>query len=223
MELSYWQSRWENGKTGFHMQGGYPGLRTHWNRLPLPQGPHVFVPLCGKTEDMIWLSSQAARVTGVEISHKAVMEFFHENGIEPQMSSFAGFTIYKSQNIEIWCGDFQKFPVHKINPVDLIYDKAALVALPERMRADYCRKIKEFCRLNTAILLHHFDYDQKEMPGPPFSISTREVQNLFGSGCAITQLEKNSLDIAQFQKFTKRGLKSYLIEYLLLLLCDGKK
>ena len=223
MELSYWQSRWEKDKTGFHMPGGYPGLRTHWEKLTLPQNPHVFVPLCGKTEDMIWLSSNAGRVTGVEISEKAVREFFHENGLEPQTSSFADFTIYKSQNIEIWCGDFQKFPVHKIKPIDLIYDKAALVALPNRMRADYCIKIKELCHTNTAILLHHFDYDQSEMPGPPFSVPIEEIENHFGSEYVITQIEMNSLDIAQFQKFSKRGLKSYLIEYLLLLLCEGKK
>ncbi len=223
MELSYWQSRWEKGNTGFHMPGGYPGLRTHWKKLPLPQNPHVFVPLCGKTEDMIWLSSNAGRVTGVEISEKAVREFFHENGLEPETSSFAGFTIYKSQNIEIWCGDFQKFPEHKIDPVDLIYDKAALVALPERMRASYCRKAKELSHSKTALLLHHFDYNQNEMPGPPFSVPLKEVENYFGSDYKITLLEKNSLDIEQFQKFTKRGLKSYLIEYLLLLLWNGKK
>ncbi|MCC5942928.1 MAG: thiopurine S-methyltransferase [Balneolaceae bacterium] len=222
MELSYWESRWNKGKTGFHMPGGYPGLQTHWEKLALPREPNVFVPLCGKTEDMIWLSENAGKVTGVEISEKAVTEFFTENGIIPTISSFAGFQIFSSGNIEIWCGDFLKMPVHKLESINLIYDKAALVALPEKMRPGYSKKIKQICSQHTKILLHHFEYDQQEMPGPPFSVKRKNIEEYFSGDFKMIQLEKNSLDISQFQKFAKRGLKSYLIEYLLLLLTDEK-
>ncbi len=223
MELSYWISRWNKGKTGFHMAGGYPGLQTHWEKLNLPPELHVLVPLCGKTEDLIWLSKHAAKVTGVEISEKAVAGFFSENGLDPKISRFADFEIYSNGNLEIWCGDFLKLPQHKLTPIDLVYDKAALVALPKTMRTAYCEYLKQLCSEKTAILLHHFEYVQREMPGPPFSVTGKEIEKHFSADFKIKQLEKTPLDIPHFQKFAKRGLKSYLIEYLLLLLPDEKK
>ncbi len=43
--------------------------------------PRVFVPLCGKSIDMLWLVQQGFAVTGCEISELAVEQFFTENSI----------------------------------------------------------------------------------------------------------------------------------------------
>ncbi len=222
MELSYWESRWNKGKTGFHMDGGYPGLGRNWSKLNVSADATILVPLCGKTEDLIRLSSKAGRVIGVEISKKAVEEFFSEKNLKPETTRFADFTLYSTGNIEIWCGDFMKLPPRNIRHVQLIYDKAALVALPPKMRESYAKKVQQFCGPDTKILLHHFVYEQQEMPGPPFSVPADEINDLFSERFSITLLEKEELKISEFQKFAKRGLKSYLIEYLLLLLPDEK-
>jgi thiopurine S-methyltransferase len=217
MELSYWQSRWNKNKTGFHMPDGYPGLRIHWNSLEISADARVLVPLCGKTPDMAWLASKTAKVTGVEISDKAIDEFLSEYNLKAKKESFADFTIYKTRGIDLWCGDFFKLPAHKFNDTNLIYDKAALVALPEPMRKRYAEKICSLSSAQTKVLLHHFEYPQNEMNGPPFSVSEEEIDILFGRKFDIHVLEKNPLNIREYQKFLKRGLKSHLIEYLLLL------
>ena len=217
MELSYWQSRWNKGNIGFHMQEGYPGLNKHWAALDLSDDSNILVPLCGKSLDLIWLADRVKTVVGVEISEKAIHEFIEDNNLTAEQDSFATFSIYKSSNIDLWCGDFFKFPAQKYPPFNLIYDKAALVALPPSMRKRYAEKIISLSAENTQMLLHHFVYDQSEMTGPPFSVSNREIEELYGNDFDIQTLEENELKIESFQKFKMRGLQTHFTERLLLL------
>lgn len=219
MELSYWRSRWNKGNIGFHMDDGYPGLQKYWDTLSLTDTPDVLVPLSGKSMDMDFLSDHSASVTGVEISEKAVADFFSERGIIPEIKESHGFRIYSSGNIALWCGDFFRFPLLKSTNYDLIYDKAALVALPETMRRRYAEKILEIADASNNIyyLLHHFEYDESEMKGPPFSVTVNEIKSLFGNKFTLSVLEENELDIDQFEKLRYRGLKRYFRERLLLL------
>lgn len=218
MELSYWKSRWRKGHTGFHMQNGYSGLRDHWKSLNLPESPKVLVPLSGKSMDMQWIAEQGGRITGIEISEIAIHQFFDNLGITPVVGSRAGFKIFSSEQISIWNGDFLRLPDAATPAFDLIYDKAALVALPPQMRKKYAEKIMALTGQATRILLHGFSYNQQEMNGPPFSVRDKEVEELYGNECTITYLEKNTLNTENYQKFKKRGLGSHFIEYLLLLL-----
>jgi thiopurine S-methyltransferase len=217
MELSYWQSRWRKGNIGFHMKDGYPQLREYWKSLPLPASPKVLVPLSGKSKDMQWIAGQDGNVTGVEISELAVRQFYDESGIAANVSSYSSFSIYRSKDITLWCGDFLKLPESKMPEFDLIYDKSALVALPPKMRQKYVKKIISLSGARTHILLHGFSYNQQEMNGPPFSVPVKEVESFYEDEFSIKMLEKNSLNTEKFQKFKKRGLGSHFIEYLLLL------
>lgn len=216
MELSYWQSRWKKDKTGFHMPGGYPGLQTYWTELELPPAPGVLVPLCGKSADIIFLEEQGASVTGVEISEKAVLSFFSENNRTYETENYAEFTIYKSGGIRIWQGDFFKFPESKAK-FHLIYDKAAIVALPPEKRPEYAQKLLNLASPRTQILLHHFIYPQKEMTGPPFSVSTDEVDRYFSNRYSSLLLEENKIPSDNFIPFHRRGLRSPITERLVLL------
>lgn len=216
MELSYWESRWRKDKTGFHMPDGYPGLQKHWHSLELPPNPSVCVPLCGKSADMIFLEERGADVTGVEISEKAVRSFFSENKRDFETSSYADFTIWSSGRIQIWQGNFMKFPPAKVD-FDLIYDKAALVALPPEKRPPYADKLLNLTKSDTQILLHHFVYPQEEMPGPPFSVGTNEINEYFTRNFSSFLLEVNQIPSKQFPPFLRRGLKSPITERLILL------
>jgi len=183
----------------------------------LPESPNVLVPLCGKSEDLHWIAEQGGIIRGVEVSEIAAQEFFKGRGHTYKLKSFASFKIYSSGNIEIWCGDFLKLPEHKMPVFDLIYDKAALVALPPQMRKSYGKKIKSLSGRQTQLLLHGFSYNQNEMNGPPFSVPQEEIEALYSDEFSISVLENNHLDTEKYQKFKKRGLDSHFIEYLLLL------
>lgn len=217
MELSYWESRWKKGNTGFHSDEIYRGLLQYFPEKTLLRRETAFVPLCGKSEDLLWLAGKFNKVVGVDVSMIAIEEFIENHKLEVTKRSFSSFTIFDAENIELWCGDFLKMPVHKIRPVDFIYDKAAIVALPEQMRPAYAAKLKEFCNDDTIVMLQHFVYEQSEMSGPPFSVSEKEIKKLFGEKFTMHTCEKKHLPIENYQKFYKRGLKSHLIDYLLLL------
>lgn len=198
------------------MPDGYPALEKHLKTLTFPQDGTVLVPLCGKSVDLITLSKYFGKVVGVEFSEKAILEFFREQNLEYSVSTFANFKIYTSGIFELWCGDFMKLPAHKIKPVDLIYDKAALVALPENRRGGYMEKLLSLTSDHTDILLHHFIYAQNEMPGPPFSVPDDELMHYIGANYQTKILEENRIDINRFKKFQKRGLKSGLMERFIL-------
>lgn len=223
MELSYWRSKWRKGKIGFHMKDGYPGLAEHWGSIDFNERAAVFVPLCGKSKDLIWLSENFDKVVGVEISEIAIEQFLKENSLEAKITSFADFKIYRSENIELWNGDFFKLPKHKLPSFDLVYDKAALIALPPDMRENYAAKIIELISEHTQLLLHLFEYHQMEMTGPPFSVSLDEVNSLYGQHFNIQILEKRDLGSDYYKKFQNRGLHSYFIEILSLLLPKEEK
>jgi thiopurine S-methyltransferase len=163
---------------------------------------------------MIFLRNEGANVTGVEVSVKAIKSFFKENELDFETESFAGFTIYQAEGIAIWQGDFLKFPESKFN-FDLIYDKAALVALPPEKRRSYAEKLLNLSTPETKLLLHHFIYPQDEMTGPPFSVGESEIEEYFGVHFTSDLLEENIIPPEHFTPFYRRGLRSAITERFL--------
>lgn len=197
------------------MPEGYPGLKKHLPSLNLAGDAVVLVPFCGKSNDLIYLSERYDKVIGIEVSDDAIQEFLTDNHLSAATESFAGFTIYQTGNMELWCGDFLKLPGQKFPVIDLIYDKGALAALPPGRRITYAEKILSLTTAGSQILLHHFIYNQDEMNGPPFSVSGKEVRELYGKKFDLHILEDRFLNPERFKKFEKRGLKSGLKERFL--------
>ncbi len=216
MELSYWQSRWEKGNTGWHMQKVYPPLIRYRDTLAIYKGASVLVPLCGKSLDLQWFMEQECEVTGVDISEQAARSFFEKQGLEFTIGQKNDFTIYRSDRLQFWVGDFLKLKPSYIDTPDLIYDKAALIALPPDRRRTYASHLQDFTGEQTQIFLNAFEYDQTEMTGPPFAVHSREVESLFGDRFTIKLLEEHSL-FDDLKKFRQRGLTSYLTEKVYLL------
>jgi thiopurine S-methyltransferase len=217
MEISYWESRWRKNNIGFHLPRVYEPLIEFWGESELPENPVVLVPLSGKSHDILWMMNQGARVIAVEAVEQAVAEFFTEHNITPDKSKRHGFTICRYKTLEIWIGDFFKLPAGEMPPFDLIYDKAAITALPEKMRGDYVEKIKSLVNTTTQIVTHHFEYNQHEMTGPPFSVPLSEL-NSYYSGMFKCKILVESNTSGNYRKFIRRGLSSDLTERFTLFL-----
>ncbi|OGT01005.1 MAG: thiopurine S-methyltransferase [Gallionellales bacterium RIFCSPLOWO2_12_FULL_59_22] len=215
MEKDFWLERWERKETGFHQDEVNPYLRQYWQELGLAKNSEVFVPLCGKSRDMLWLREQGHTVLGVELSPVAAQAFFEENGLHPHRTAGEGFDCCEADGIRILCGDFFDIGRDDLAQTIAVYDRASLVALPPEMRERYARHLASILPPVTQILLVTFDYPQAEMSGPPFAVSVGEVQALYREYAEIRLLAQ--LDVlAQNPRFRERGV-SRLQENIFLL------
>jgi thiopurine S-methyltransferase len=216
MEISYWQSRWRKNNTGWHMDDVYPPLPQIWEQASFKADATVLVPLCGKSMDLHWLADHAQHVIGVEVSQKALQQVIQKHPEHFSKDTSHGFTVYRSQSMELWEGDFLTLPTSEIPPPDVIYDKAAIVALPPDVRAEYAQKLIDCCGENTQILLQTFEYKQDEMNGPPFSVEEDEIRQHFAKEFSLRLMYEQS-KFNKLRKFQQRGLSSYLREKIFLL------
>jgi thiopurine S-methyltransferase len=205
MDNDFWHTRWQADQIGFHQNEINPYLVQYWGLLQLEQQSRVFVPLCGKTLDMIWLLDQGHAVIGNEISQLATEAFFGENRLTPEVRQETGFTRWSCDRIEILCGDFFGLATVDIGRIDAFYDRAALIALSASQRARYATRMAELLRPQTPGLLITLDYEQGRMEGPPFAVTDTEVKDLHLDGFSIEQLAH--IDIIDTQpRFREKGL-----------------
>jgi len=208
MEQSFWLNRWENRQIGFHQQQINEYLLRHWDQFHLPEQGRVFVPLCGKSADMVWLADKGYDVTGVEYSQIAVEEFFQENNLDYELTVKDPFNIYRSDKITIFQGNFFDLKKDLIGQIDFIFDRASLVALPDELRGRYAEQLYRLTE-QTDMLLITMEYDQKQMQGPPFAVTAEEVSQHFSSFYTVRELETQDL-LSISPQFKERGLKSLL-------------
>lgn len=178
MDTTFWIERWQKGETGFHQAHGSDLLKRYWSALGLNGSGTVFVPLCGKSVDMVWLVAQGHRVVGNELSPLAVAEFFREQGLVPEVRREDGFEIHGVDAVTIWCGDFFAVPATDVGHVVAVYDRAALVAMPPEMQRKYASKLRELAGA-APILVVSLDYPEGEIVGPPFATPEAQVRALF--------------------------------------------
>ena len=188
MDRVFWHQKWESNDIAFHRSEANPLLVKYFNELSLAKGSRVFVPLCGKSLDIPWLLSHGYRVAGAELSKIAIEQLFAELGVTPDISRDGELDHYRATNIDLFVGDIFDVSDKMLGPVDAIYDRAALVALPEGMRNRYAAHVTKMT--NTAPqLLICYEYDQRLMEGPPFSVSNQEVNQKYSERYELTLLE----------------------------------
>ncbi|KTD63893.1 thiopurine S-methyltransferase [Legionella spiritensis] len=188
MDKEYWQQRWQCNEIGFNQSQPNPLMQRYFPKLNLNPGDCVFVPLCGKSIDMIWLAGQGYKVVGVELSEQACKAFFNDNKIRFKVTEMNGFSVYKSDEMTLFAGDFFKINKNLLDKIDAVYDRAALIALPQELRKPYSEQLAKLLEPDAKVLLITTSYDQQEMQGPPFSINQIEVNELFKTNFDMTQV-----------------------------------
>jgi thiopurine S-methyltransferase len=169
MDPAFWRARWQSNDIGFHQPHIHELLQEHWPGLKLPPGSTVFVPLCGKSLDMVWLAQQGHRVIGAELSELAIDDFFAERGLSPTTTTTGDFVVKSADAYEIWRGDIFELPNEATAGVAGVYDRAALIALPPSLRRRYAEKLTALLPSPAPILLITLDYDRprcRDRPSP---------------------------------------------------------
>jgi thiopurine S-methyltransferase len=99
--------------------------------------------------------------------------------------------------------------------LDLLYDRAALIALPPEMRPAYVEHLDKLVSKAGKGLLIALEYDPSQMHGPPFAVPETEVRRLFTGFRCEKLLEYDCLESEP--RFKARGVTwmkevAYLLE-----------
>ncbi|MFY0700455.1 MAG: thiopurine S-methyltransferase [Bermanella sp.] len=205
MDTQFWLNKWQNNEIGFHLPKPHPWLVACWPQLHHgTDACHVFVPLCGKSVDLDFFYQQGHQVTANELSEDAVKAVFERLELTPNKTQWEGGVCYQAAQLTIYVGDFFKLNDTHIHGVDWIYDRAALIALPEAMRVSYAQKLVALCPDAQQCLIT-LDYEQTRMSGPPFALTRALVDQYYQATYAIDELK--SANIIEYEpRFAQNGL-----------------
>lgn len=193
MEASFWHGKWERGDIGFHTAQANPLLVQHFAALKLPPGSRIFLPLCGKTLDMHWLLERGLRISGIDLSELAVRALFEELGLTPEVRSTGDLLHFQAEGIDLFTGDFFRLSPATLGAVDAVYDRAALVALPDTMRQAYTQHLRALTQEAPQLLIA-YEYDQSAAGGPPFSVQADEVALHYAGRFNLVLLDRQPVE-----------------------------
>ena len=203
--MTDWHSRWESNKIGWHADQVNQNLIDYFSKLDLVDGDKIFVPLCGKSLDMLHLLQRGIKVVGVEMSEIATQQFFGENKLEYSVSKVDDLILYEGDRIQIFCGDFFTMKASHLVDVKAVYDRASLIALDEALRQKYVNHLNDIISQDVRVLLLTLNYPQHQRVGPPFAVSKSEVDSLYGGSFQCQELQ-NINDIENEPMFLLQGV-----------------
>lgn len=192
MKAEFWHEMWARETQGFHEAKGNAMYARYAPRMWTGSAERIFIPLCGRTHDIGWSLAQGWSVVGAELNQPAIDGLFEDLGVAPTITDVGALKHYAVPNLDIYVGDIFDLDAKTLGPVTGVYDRAALVALPEGMRRDYARHLVQISG-GVQQLLITFDYDQTAMDGPPFSVPKTFVDEVYCSDYKITALESTSV------------------------------
>lgn len=207
MQDKDWLIRWQKNQIGFHDTEVNGHLKRYISNSDLKPGDTVFLPLCGKSTDITWLAEQGFQVVGVELSAIAIQSYFSEQGLSYEQIESGPFIARISGNIRLLEGSFFDIQLEDLGSCNLVYDRAALIALDESTRAKYAEWMHSIMGDKADSLLITLDYDQSEMKGPPFAVSTNEVMRHYGQAFQIDTLLQTEI-VDESPRWRAKGLSS---------------
>lgn len=205
MDPGFWRQRWQDNEIGFHQAEPTPLLQKHWPAVGAPAGGKVFVPLAGKSLDMLWFAAQGHRVLGVELSPLAVTQFFDEHALQPEIFETRYGTHHRAGDIELICGDAFALDAAILADCSAVFDRAALIALPPALRERYVGELHPRLPAECRGLLITLEYPQHEKAGPPFSVAEAEVRERYGPEWSVELLERRDI-LASQPRFVEEGV-----------------
>ncbi|MDH3543619.1 MAG: thiopurine S-methyltransferase [Desulfuromonadales bacterium] len=215
MDKNFWHRRWQKNEIGFHMTEPHHFLQQFFPLLQTQPTDSVFVPLCGKSPDLVWLREEGLKVVGIELSRTAIMAFFNENDLPGHWTDEAVLPFCSAEGYKLYCGDFFDLTATEVSGINAYYDRGALVALPPEMRVRYVAHMAALMPPGGRVLLISYSYNQSETKGPPFSVPQQELEILFSESFRVEILSEEDV-LRSHQGLAARGVTK-LMEYAVLL------
>ncbi len=177
----FWEQAWADGRTRFHGDRPNPNLVSFGPQV-FAAGERILVPLCGKSHDLLWLSSRGHGVVGVELARLPLDEFIEEHQLQGTWHEQT-FQV-KGQRLTLHHQDF----FHHDGRYEGIYDRACFVALTKDLRQRMAQRYKTLLAPGGKILL--LTLQHRDPGGPPFSVTAEEIEQYFGADFFIELLSQ---------------------------------
>lgn len=177
--MTKWSKRWAEGKTGWHLNSINAHLQEYHQILFQNPTPRILVPLCGRSLDVAWLAGKGAQVIGIDLVEQPLLGIFTDCAKQPVQSKVAGLTSLQAGGIQLIHSDIFSVTREVIDPVDAIYDRAALVALDPSLRTTYVEHCLSLLRPGGRLLLLTYDSSADESSGPPYPVRPGVVEELY--------------------------------------------
>ena len=200
----YWTDRWKEGKTDWHREEVHNILIKYVDELTGGRSNlRVFLPLCGKSVDMLWLANQGHTVVGVELAKQPIESFFTENNltftVESVKMAASGepVEVYKckEKKITIFCCNLYNFEEEDVGgKFDAIWDRGSLSAIvPSANGKRYTKKMHSLLANDGNYMLESHYYEIDRGTRPPASISDELRNEIYGEDFTIKELDVDRL------------------------------
>jgi len=118
-------------------------------------------------------------------AYVAVRAFFRENRLQPVRRRTGKFTLWEHGEISILCGDYFALGKADLGPIDTVYDRAALTALPEDIRGRYVAQLRRIVPDTSEIfLLTTEDAAENDSLSTALGVD-KEIKALYSEGFEI--------------------------------------
>ncbi|KAG7317007.1 hypothetical protein KOW79_019305 [Hemibagrus wyckioides] len=219
MAISEWEDRWQEGRIGFHQPHVHHMLKANLDKVLCGRKQvRFFFPLCGKAVDMKWLADMGHVIVGVEISEKAIKQFFEEHSLEYKeepVPAIPEAKVFKSPDgrISLYQCDLYKFSSAIEGEFGGIWDRGSLVAINPCDRQKYASLIMSLMDKECRYLLDTLEYNPELYKGPPFFVPEEAVKSLYGDSFNIELVQSRD---AFGEKYKAWGIDSLLEKVYLL-------
>jgi thiopurine S-methyltransferase len=183
--LNYWQSRWVSGDSNWHFQNPNEFLVRHLDLLKAGrEHVRIFLPLCGKSVDLVWLYNQGHTVVGLEGVPFVAEEVFQDANLDyeklflPEIDGFVFKT--PDERLTVYSCDFFNVDPQIIGQFEAVFDRGAFEAIDKKDRKAYTDLIFKLLAPKFRIILTGYEYDTDVYGGTPRNVDREEVYNLFG-------------------------------------------
>jgi thiopurine S-methyltransferase len=193
VQPDFWLDRWRTAQIGFHQTAVDRHLKAYWPLLKLPADSPVFVPLCGKSLDLMWLQTVGHAVMGVELSPVALESFLMEHGIPARRRVLGCFDAYEAEGLTLYRGDYFKLTQALLGSVSAVYDRAALISWTPAARESYVNHLTSLTSPGTQALLVAVEFPPEQMSGPPFPLTQGTIENLYARHYSIEELGRHEI------------------------------
>jgi SAM-dependent methyltransferase len=167
-----WEARYQAGDTPWEKGAPSPGLVEYLERNPPLEGK-VLVPGCGAGHDVRAISRDANSVVGLDIAPSAIQS--------AQAHPRTGNETYRLANLF-------DLPPELRGEFDWVWEHTCFCAIDPSMRAAYTEAVAAALKPGGHLLaIFYLDPGHAEGEGPPFGVSTAELDAHFGTSFGLVR------------------------------------